>query len=60
VHNFPCSEDGKNCQGKPDAVSTERYVDPSNDMAGFFQTRLDLSPEAAVTATTRALRRAKV
>jgi Papain family cysteine protease len=61
VHNFPCSEDGKNCNGKPDAsrspVSTAFYVDPSNDMVGFFQTRLNFAPQAAKTATSRALRK---
>jgi hypothetical protein len=65
VHNFPCSEDGKNCRGKPDdaearpAVSTEHYVDPSQDVAAFFLTRLNLSREAATAATARALRRVR-
>jgi len=29
VHNYPCSEDGKNCRGK---TGSQTYVDPSSDV----------------------------
>lgn len=33
VHNFPCSEDGKNCNdGAQPGVGTEQYKDPSHDI----------------------------
>lgn len=31
VHNFPCSEDGKNCVIKK-AVGTQHFEDPSKDV----------------------------
>jgi len=35
-HNFPCHEDGKNCDfHKGPSVITQQYVDPSADMAGL-------------------------
>lgn len=34
VHNFPCSEDGKNCVSKKPAVETQVYVDPALDIIG--------------------------
>jgi cathepsin X len=50
VHNFPCSEDGKNCASKTmyNAVSTHFYQDPSKDLM-TVQRRL-------VTDKRRALR----
>lgn len=32
VHNFPCSEDGKNCVVQRDPVSTHFYQDPSKNV----------------------------
>jgi len=32
VHNFPCSEDGKNCIAGKKAVETQSYKDPSTDV----------------------------
>ena len=32
VHNFPCSEDGKNCVVGKKAVDTQYYKDPSTDV----------------------------
>lgn len=32
VHNFPCSEDGKNCIAKKPTVETQTYVDPGYDI----------------------------
>ena len=42
VHNFPCHEDGKNCDfhDKP-AVHTQHYVDPSTDKSALEE-RLNL------------------
>ena len=36
VHNFPCSEDGKNCVRR-EVVSTEVYQDPSADVASVHR-----------------------
>lgn len=36
VHNFPCHEDGKNCDfHKGPSVATQYYVDPSEDKAAL-------------------------
>ena len=36
VHNFPCHEDGKNCDfHKGPSVMTQHYVDPSENKAGL-------------------------
>jgi hypothetical protein len=32
IHNFPCSEDGKNCVVKRAAVDTHVFEDPSKDL----------------------------
>ena len=32
VHNFPCSEDGKNCNFHKKAVETQKYEDPSKNI----------------------------
>ena len=32
VHNFPCSEDGKNCVVHKKAVETQYYEDPSKNI----------------------------
>ena len=41
IHNFPCSEDGKNCNGgNVEAVATQHYQDPSRDVAAV-QRRLE-------------------
>mmetsp|Transcript_8964 Transcript_8964/g.10723 ORF Transcript_8964/g.10723 Transcript_8964/m.10723 type:complete len:355 (-) Transcript_8964:75-1139(-) len=39
IKNFPCSEDGKNCNGGHSAFGTQTYVDPSVDMEAL-QSRL--------------------
>jgi cathepsin X len=33
VHNFPCSEDGKNCVDHHNVVGTQQYIDPSFDVS---------------------------
>jgi len=51
VHNFPCSEDGKNCNGKDDTtdqkatIATQFYQDPSHDVAAVKR-RLKADNEA--------------
>lgn len=52
VHNFPCSEDGKNCVLN-DVVSTEQYKDPSTDMLKV-QKRVEATGK--LTATKRYVR----
>jgi hypothetical protein len=32
VHNFPCSEDGKNCVIRKPSVETQVYQDPSTNV----------------------------
>jgi hypothetical protein len=54
VHNFPCSEDGKNCVIQ-DAVSTAQYQDPSMD-ALQVQKRLEGLAPSKATATKRYVR----
>lgn len=56
VHNFPCSEDGKNCVIR-DAVTTEHYQDPSKDTLKVQQ-RLEAlaSSKTTTTATKRYVR----
>lgn len=56
VHNFPCSEDGKNCVIR-DTVTTERYQDPSKDVLKI-QKRLEaMAPSKSMdTATKRYVR----
>jgi len=49
VHNFPCHEDGKNCDfHKGPTVMTQHYVDPSKD-ATKFQEHLDMIRAATAT-----------
>jgi hypothetical protein len=55
IHNFPCSEDGKNCndhkkgpKGSAAAVGTHFYQDPSTNLqAVLTQRRLAVSEEAS-------------
>lgn len=35
VHNFPCHEDGKNCDFHGPSVTSQQYVDPSADKAAL-------------------------
>ena len=56
VHNFPCHEDGKNCNFHHDdgpSVSTQYYVDPSQSQAHLQQhlMMVGVNPAAAATAT---------
>lgn len=32
VHNFPCSENGDNCNTGGSAVGTHHYIDPSSNL----------------------------
>jgi len=49
VHNFPCHEDGKNCDfHKGPTVMTQHYVDPSKDETKF-QEHLDMIRAATAT-----------
>ena len=41
IHNFPCAEDGKNCNHKK-VVDSEHYVDPSKNMEAV-QRRLNVA-----------------
>jgi hypothetical protein len=54
VHNFPCSEDGKNCVIR-DAVTTEHYQDPSKDVLKVQQ-RLQQAVPSKIAATQRYVR----
>jgi hypothetical protein len=45
VHNFPCSEDGKNCVAKQPAVGTHTYVDPSQDIMGTKRQLMNIMKE---------------
>lgn len=56
VHNFPCSEDGKNCLiDKPtEAVSTHVYQDPSVDVAAVQERLTKVKSDTAVKRTLRA------
>lgn len=47
IHNFPCAEDGKNCNGKKKVMQTQHYVDPSKDMDSLFA-RVALDKEQAL------------
>jgi len=53
THNFPCSEDGKNCVAEKDepSVVTQHYRDPSTD-AAILQERL-VSNEGTATKRER-------
>jgi hypothetical protein len=55
VHNFPCSEDGKNCVIR-DAVTTEHYQDPSKDTLKVEQRLGVLAANKVGTATKRYVR----
>jgi len=48
VHNFPCSEDGKNCVIKR-AVSTQTFEDPSKDL-GAVERRLSSQSKSSSKA----------
>jgi len=59
VHNFPCSEDGKNC-AKQKKVATQHYQDPSTNIEAVY-VRLEQAHEQArlrkqAIAEKRALR----
>ncbi|GKY94583.1 hypothetical protein MPSEU_000423900 [Mayamaea pseudoterrestris] len=55
VHNFPCSEDGKNCVIR-DAVATEQYQDPSKDQLKVQQHLKVLEPTNLAAANRRRVR----
>lgn len=57
VHNFPCSEDGKNCVNKHDkpVVATQVYEDPSTNIPALHE-RLAAFSEEETTATKIARR----
>lgn len=48
IHNYPCSEDGKNCVSSAPAVGTQHYQDPSKDME-----RMQKRLKADVTTATK-------
>lgn len=68
IHNFPCSEDGKNCvldDGKKaaGAVATQMYEDPSKNIPALEQRLVSLQgnkrlgeKSATVAATRRNIR----
>lgn len=55
VHNFPCSEDGKNCV-IDDVVTTQHYQDPSQDIVNLEQRLEGAAPNKPATATKRYVR----
>jgi len=52
VHNFPCSEDGKNCVVKS-AVGTQKFEDPSKDVEAL-QRHLAARAPVSKSGTIRA------
>lgn len=58
IHNFPCHEDGKNCDfsNKP-SVATQHYVDPSQDPS-VLEERINLYRSAPAVEEKRHVRTA--
>lgn len=56
VHNFPCSEDGKNCVIESDAVATQYYQDPSHNIEAVLEKRLAMNQGAAIKRARRHVR----
>ena len=53
VHNFPCHEDGKNCDfHKGPTVMTQHYVDPSQDMEKL-QAHLEMIRVATISSNEK-------
>jgi len=58
VHNFPCSEDGKNCVIKDDqpVVATQVYQDPSQTKTVAAHKLLGLDQETTASTKRRHVR----
>lgn len=62
VHNFPCSENGANCNKGGSVVGTQHYVDPSNNLEALHariaqdQEQALLKKQLKDQSTKRALR----